>query len=772
MSQTTAKPTLVPEGPIVVSQESALGQFVRSVRDRMSELDVSTHGQVLALYGGRGTGKTSALLTLLRLLRDEGVAQGKLAEADRSKQIEWLLPIRFKSPDEPENSPKQLFAPEYGRVEDDLLFMLLAYLEARYQPLLPDANHRLKERSKGSPLARIRGAEVRRRMPDQFFAFEKDSSVSSRDLPRRLVGSQIRVAKTTARIHEAFRSLFDALLTEPKNVPRRLILFVDDLDLQPQRALDLLELIQLFLLHPRVLVVLTADREQLLHSLAVSLHHREAHQKGDTSTAASHFERLAQALLRKWVPIEFSLPRPSAKERWHFRPQSVQNAESIADRLVSEYWQTAQERFPNDSLAKTAEKHVTPLLPDTYRGLIYLHNRIGTFDKKRWVSADSKPQFGLEHAMVEPFLSLLLSIEVRQPELALLDLLSDFERSFLGELKDMVALETPMSDRDRDRDASLDDRPDPASRERSTPPPNRTPLLSERLRPLRALELLKAHECLVSLAQSWYGLSEEGTPRHLFYISLNSNAQDRGQTLPRETRYDSLEVLELTEFAKGGRADPEQLRHARAKATDNLPKLALLQDSRAPVDILAKAQLPLLLWLGFKLRYLRRVTMFNDLPRGLVPFEGPPEPIHRPASERAYLRLQPVSLVAETAESLLHPQEALVVIDFLGRSQPEQLDQFQDKEQQSLRTKVRTRLVPMGEVQPLSSNQQLYEVMTDVLQYLYQLQDQGIKRFHLAVIGPDVLAFFLGQQLNAWTISLYEFYADQSQYLYVFDLSE
>jgi hypothetical protein len=159
MSQTTAKPTLVPEGPIVVSQESALGQFVRSVRDRMSELDVSTHGQVLALYGGRGTGKTSALLTLLRLLR-EGVAQGKLAEADRSKQIEWLLPIRFSSPDEPENSPRQLFAPEYGRVEDDLLFMLLAYLEARYQPLLPDANHRLKERSKGISFLRVKRTPV------------------------------------------------------------------------------------------------------------------------------------------------------------------------------------------------------------------------------------------------------------------------------------------------------------------------------------------------------------------------------------------------------------------------------------------------------------------------------------------------------------------------------------------------------------------------------------------------------------------------------------
>ena len=114
----------------------------------------------------------------------------------------------------------------------------------------------------------------------------------------------------------------------------------------------------------------------------------------------------------------------------------------------------------------------------------------------------------------------------------------------------------------------------------------------------------------------------------------------------------------------------------------------------------------------------------------------------------------------------------MVIIDFLARSQLSQIDQFHDKDQNPLHPKVRARMVPVGDVSPLASDHQLREVLTDVLQYLYELQNQGIQRFHLGLIGPDVLAFFLGQQLNAWTISLYEYYSDQSQYQYVFDLSE
>lgn len=780
MEPRDSRRSLVPESPVVVSEATALGKLVGSVYERMSELDVSAHGQVLALYGGRGTGKTSALLTLLARLRKANKDRSNLAVEERSTQIEWLVPSRFVAQDEPTDSPRQLFVPEYSRFDDDLLFLLLAYLEKRYQPEVKVANQSLAHRKTANPLTRIRWAEVRRRMPEQFFSFERDASVSSKDLPRRLVRSQVRVAQATESIRDSFQQLIRCLTADPKPPShpnnRRLVLFVDDLDLQPQRALDLLELIQLFLLHPQVIVVLTAHREQLIHSLAVSLRRREADPKGPGATDSSQGERLAQAFLRKWVPIGFDLPRPSLEERWAFRPQSrpqsIKGAESIAQRMVREFWNTAEERFRDGSHSAAAKEHVMPLLPDTYRGMISLYNRISTFDKTRWVSTARKSQFGLQPAMVEPFLSLLLSIEVRHPELGLLELLEDFERDFLSELYGMVVREETTIERDQEQDAAHDDRLAPAGKDLRRTSPEQTPLLSERLRPLLSLELRRAQEHLASLAQSWFKLSDEGTPHRLLYISLNANAQERGQSLAGRTRYTRVDALDLTEFAKGGRADPDQLQAARNKATSSLSGLAFPGDIQARVDILAKAQLPLLLWLGFKLRYLRRVTMYNDSVRGIDPFEVPAERVLQPEKGREYLRLHPVAESQESAELLSHPNDALVIVDFLGRSQPEQLGRFQGKDQQPLRTKVSTRLVPIGEVQPLSSPQQLQEVITDVLQHLYALQGQGIDRFHLVLIGPDVLAFFLGQQLNAWTISLYEFYAEQRQYRYVFDLSE
>lgn len=770
---------LVPESPVVVSEATALGKLVGSVYERMSELDVSAHGQVLALYGGRGTGKTSALLTLLARLRKANADRSDLAVEERPTRIEWLLPRIRRGSDEPLDSPRQLFVPEYSRVDDDLLFMLLAYLENRYQPEVKEAIQSLANRKTASPLTRIRWAEVRRRMPERFFAFERDSSVSSKDLPRRLVRSQVRVTQATESIRDSFQQLIRCLTADPKPPSRphnrRLVLFVDDLDLQPQRALDLLELIQLFLLHPQVIVVLTADREQLIHSLAVSLRRREADPKGPATIDSSQGERLAQAFLRKWVPIGFDLPRPSMEERWAFRPQSrpqsMKDAESIAQRMVGEFWQTAEERFRDGSHFDVAKEYVTPLLPNTYRGMISLYNRISTFDKMRWVSTARKSQFGLQPAMVEPFLSLLLSIEVRHPELGLLELLEDFERDFLSELYGMVVREETTIDRDREQ-GTHDDRLAPEGKDLRRTSPEQTPLLSERLRPLLSLELRRAQEHLASLAQSWFKLSDEGTPHRLLYISLNANAQERGQRLAGRTRYTRVDSLDLTEFAKGGRAEPDQLQAARDKATSSLSGLAFPGDIQARVDILAKAQLPLLLWLGFKLRYLSHVTMYNDSVRGLDPFEVPAERVLQPEKGREYIRLHPVAESQESAELLSHPNDALVIVDFLGRSQPDQLGRFQGKDQQPLRTKVSTRLVPIGEVQPLSSPQQLQEVITDVLQHLYALQGQGIDRFHLVLIGPDVLAFFLGQQLNAWTISLYEFYAEQRQYRYVFDLSE
>ncbi len=85
--------------------------------------------------------------------------------------------------------------------------MVLAYLQRRYQPFVKEANDRGKISGKGTPLARIHHAEVRRRMPGEFFSFEKDACASSTDLPRRLVRTQVRVASTTYELNLWFGRL-------------------------------------------------------------------------------------------------------------------------------------------------------------------------------------------------------------------------------------------------------------------------------------------------------------------------------------------------------------------------------------------------------------------------------------------------------------------------------------------------------------------------------------------------------------------------------------
>ena len=213
VSKTSA---LIPERPVVLPEGSALGQTIDQVYRLMDELDLSTGGQVFALYGGRGTGKTSALLTLLATLRTKNQERADKSKPDRDNTTEWLVPISFKksaegNADEPVDSPRQLFAPEYSRADDDLLFMLLAYLERRYQSSVKEANDRGRISGKGTPLARIHHAEVRRRMPGEFFSFEKDACASSTELPRRLVRTQVRVASTTYELNLWFGRLIGSL---------------------------------------------------------------------------------------------------------------------------------------------------------------------------------------------------------------------------------------------------------------------------------------------------------------------------------------------------------------------------------------------------------------------------------------------------------------------------------------------------------------------------------------------------------------------------------
>lgn len=240
-----------------------------------------------------------------------------------------------------------------------------------------------------------------------------------------------------------------------------------------------------------------------------------------------------------------------------------------------------------------------------------------------------------------------------------------------------------------------------------------------------------------------------------------------------------MQHLNLRDFATGGRATPDELRQAQQKCQVAISDL-VPQDMHQEVFILAKVQLPLFLWIGHKLRYWRRVSLYLEQGVRFVPISNPfvlisnPEgAVLRPDRAREYQRLHPEPEISTTQPEVTaakKDKEAVVILDFLGRSQPGQLDKFNGEDGTKVTPTIKSRLVPKEDVQALVSTQQLREVLTDVLQYFYELQDKEVSRIHLGLVCPDVLAFFLGQQLNGWNLHLYEYYSDRGEYDYVFGL--
>jgi hypothetical protein len=255
-------------------------------------------------------------------------------------------------------------------------------------------------------------------------------------------------------------------------------------------------------------------------------------------------------------------------------------------------------------------------------------------------------------------------------------------------------------------------------------------------------------------------------------ISLNMNAALRFASLwESDTEAPDLWHIDLREYAKERRAEPEQLVAAQSHARSRLYQQHI-SAAAGPVELVCKAQLPLLTWIGWELRYVREVTAWNDHGSGFTSFQSPQAAI-TPAPGRVYERLRREE-VPRKADSLRasrsRSNEACVIVDTRSRSHSDQLDRFfRTDDGEPIRCTHRYRLLRPGTEAIKPSD--LIPLLTDILQFLYELRQQGIARIHLGLSCPEVVAFFLGQQLNSQVISLYEYYAgSQDRYRYVFDL--
>lgn len=772
------------ERPRVVDQEDApLRTLADEIRAWVKEPERATapSGWVAGVYGGRGTGKTSLLFTLLRLLRDEADSA-----ASRGKQPCCALP---KPHDRKNDELKTeeirelaLFAPADAGKDDDLLFLLLEHLK-KYP--------RWEEGLKGFQGAWT--AQVKKQDSDRFFQLAQETSTSAKQLPQELVDLHAKIAATTSEIREGFKEIIRHLNAGDQ----RLVLLVDDLDLQPHRALELLELLHLHLNHPGVVVIIAADRDLLVRSITQELRKRGI-DRAD----------IADALLAKYVPYQWTLPVPGEGERlsvaWGDDAESeAELPDWWSERAVEQYrlyWreETAERRLaPQDSSA-LAEHMLAPVLPRTYRGLKAFHNRL--LSLRAGPTTPSTPSsaplvatdwtgLGVADDFIPPLISMAVAVDVRFPELGLVSALRETP-SMMAQVRQRMH---PDQQDERDKEAegrlqqtrsegrivadALDRIAEAIERgvRAKEGASAELPVLDRLTSPyLDGRRLGEAREVMRQFATKWVDLIRHSAPtpvskERFLTLSMMTDALALVESLWRG-RYDEDSVnhwhIDLRPLVSTGRGTPQELRAAREEALRILRERGIL-GFEGRVELHLKAKLAFTLWLGWELRYLNPVIAYNVHGDERVPFEGPAEPI-RFEDTGIYWFLDPEPSQVSSEPS----SEAIVLVDLTGKSTPAQLADFRREGAAApVQVPAAHRYRLLFETGRRVEPGFLLGILRDVIELLGQLRRHGVEHIHLAFAGPDVVAFFLGQNLNALgRISLYEFYTDH--YEYVFDLEE
>jgi hypothetical protein len=246
------------EEPIDSIDDSLVSDLLRFI-----ENPPSTGLNVVGLLGARGLGKTSYLRTLAKRAREKG------------------LPLPILSGKKPHSDP--LFQPSRLDRVDDLFSDLLEHLKLYGGPNVDDH------------IQTIHGLQARRNRPDDFRKAANEEAGSRERLAAKLGEEARQAGQITQKIREAIGGLCDAI-RQGRRGP--LLLLIDDLDLQPERALRLLDILQTYFHQPeiQVVVVLAADGDLLAESVAEGLKRYQSQPD------------LAWWHLQKLIPIRFHLP--------------------------------------------------------------------------------------------------------------------------------------------------------------------------------------------------------------------------------------------------------------------------------------------------------------------------------------------------------------------------------------------------------------------------------------------------------------------------------
>lgn len=676
-------------------------------------------GHVAGIYGSRGSGKTSFLFTLLEELRACGGSA-------------MVLPTAKE-----ESLPRAIFKPSETRAKDGLLLMLLEHLNEQY-PQRPDVDADHSKRI----MKRIQETEVLTKETAPFLEYAKEVSPSDERLVHRYVEVLTKAATTTVSL----RSDFSELLRLRASEQERLVLFIDDVDLQPHRALELLELVYLFLDRPGIFVVLAADKPLLLQAVDGELRRRRMHRPG-----------LGAALFAKYVPYSWPLPVPSEAERLDMLSLFPSWLDDATKKIlaIEKYEHDVRQRrsaggrshpeprekaWPPDDPEVISEMQAARwFLPEAYRDIKAVRNALQIIEKSSPsrgeghlgdVVAGKYPGLGLRREVAPLFVLLLIMFDRRWPEL---QVAFHFERS----ASDFVAM---LEDLYRSGKS-------PAAKLKACKNALRALGVSEHV--FVGDDVLHALFRLGEVLYSWSRLNAEAAVVELALVitfSGNTDAPSRFRELWLGTLTDRQVHLDLRRFAPSGKPDSgEQVGRAVAHAMEKLPELIgttgrLWLGAEAPSSFLA--------WLGFWLDYRRPVVAVNAKTLVSVEVAGRLDP---PDRGQIY-----ALCVREWVREASGSKDACVIFDFFGRSVPDDAPKLAAASGAS-EAALCCRLLYSGGSDFNFGD--VEAILLDVLELLTELRQRGVSTLHVGMVMPDVVAFALGRQLKSrgLAIVLYEF---------------
>lgn len=567
--------------PIVVTSEGPFITMARKITAWVQSDIIGKHQRlrVGAVWGGRGTGKTSILLTVLDQLRRTGEAGSdseRERKADRPKlrlpAVETEEPLR----------PWPLFEPATVLDGERLIFHLLEFVRVWYL-----------RGTEGEGFSTALEHEAKALTPERFLNYLEETATSKEALEKETVKFLSELGARSNYVRKNIRQSLSGL--------GRIVLFVDDLDLQPQRAYDLLHILYAYFRDVDMVVVLAADQEQFLASIDASL------KKSKIANAG-----LGGQILVKHVAAEWRLPIPSSTEKRDFFDQVHWSKSKPGHRWFTfdTWWKGFRApQQPGDVAGGEARSFFAEAAPTTWRGLKRLYNRAVSLEELHGSVHDLNIAYhdavGSSLGNVSSFLALVLAIDESFPELLLFQSFEEqpsrLQRgltlagaaSFDGEddIKERQDREYATSWNIGDEEARLF--------------PVRDRLLDPKV--ISGRRRGHAEELLRRLGNLWQRVwkrsaEEEGGERSLLTVSVSEDAKEKARRWWERfvRRADDVSHIDLRDLISGSRPTPTELRAVLERLEG-----AFADTRMDDLQLFTLAPLPVAAWIGWYSRYAR-----------------------------------------------------------------------------------------------------------------------------------------------------------------------